>query len=267
MVISRLAGWLSIFFSAALLTVSARLSAAPPVAPSQPVPATNPAADASLIHRYSFTDAVKDSAGHVDGILKNAAKVSGGKLVLDNTGKTSADASLAYVEFPSSILPKSGSVSIVFWVTCSNIDSFARVIDFGDREGDQGRAFIYFTPRNPNDDARAAITATDTSAKTFIDTARLDDGKPHMAAIIIDDQAKKFHLFIDGKEPVSAADLGENRLAAVRPTHTWIGKSGFDQDGAFSGSLDELRIYNRAITLDEAAAMNKAGAGQLTISK
>jgi hypothetical protein len=220
---------------------------------------TKPAADPSLIHRYSFTDAANDSVGKVDGVLKNGAKVSGGKLVLDNAGKTSADASLAYLEFPAPIIPKSGSVSIVFWFMASNTDSFARVIDFGDREGDQGRRFIYFTPRNSNDDARVAITATDTSAKTFIDSPRLDDAKTHMVAIVIDDAAKKLRLFVDGKEPVAAAELGENVLSAVRPTHSWIGKSGFDQDGALSAALEELRVYSRAITPNEAAELAKAG--------
>jgi hypothetical protein len=228
-----------------------------------PAVAAKPAADPSLMHRYSFTDGARDSTGHIDGTLKNAAKVSGGKLVLDNAGKTSADPSLAYLDFSAAIIPKSGSVSIVFWFTGSSVDSFARIIDFGDREDVQGRAFIYFTPRASTDMSRAAITADTTGTKTFIDTAPIDDGKPHCVAIVINDGDKKLHLFIDGKEPVAAADLGANTLDKVRPTHSWIGKSGFDQDGALTGSLDELRIYNKALTLQDAAAIDKAGPDQL----
>jgi hypothetical protein len=255
----------SLFAVAALVSIAA-CSSTPPdskttgdTGMSKPMAAPKPPADPSLTHRYSFTDGVKDSAGHIDGILKNAAKVSGGKLVLENAGKTSADPALAYLDFPSSLLPKSGSVSIVFWFTGTSVDSFARIIDFGDREDVQGRAFIYFTPHASTDMSRAAITADTTGTKTFIDTTPIDDGKPHCVAIVINDGDKKLHLFIDGKEPAAAADLGANTLDKVRPTHTWVGKSGFDQDGALTGAIDELRIYNRALSMQDAAAIDKAG--------
>ncbi len=259
----------SIFAVAALATIAA-CSGTPSdsktsadAVTAKPTISPKPPADPTLTHRYSFTDGAKDSAGHVDGILKNAAKVSGGKLVLENPNKTSADPALAYLDFPSSLLPKTGSVSIVFWFTGTAVDSFARIIDFGDREDVQGRAFIYFTPHASTDMSRAAITADTTGTKTFIDATPIDDGKPHCVAIVIDDSAKKLHLYIDGKEPVAAADLGANTLDKVRPTHTWVGKSGFDQDGALTGSIDELRIYNKALTLQDAAAIDKAGPDQL----
>jgi hypothetical protein len=223
-----------------------------------------PACQAGLIHRYSFDQsAVKDSVGNVDGTLKGTAKILNGKLVLDNTGRTSDDANLSYVEFNSSVLPKSGSVSLVIWLTEKENPQYVRIIDFGDKSGSDGQAFIYLTSRHDSDQTKAAITATDTGSKTEIDGKRLDDGKPHMAVVVIDGTAGKLHLFIDGQEAAAAVDLGDNTLEKVNPTHCWIGRSGFDADPGLSASIDEFRVYDQALTADEVAAIFKAGAGAL----
>jgi hypothetical protein len=222
-------------------------------------------ARADLTHRYSFNDkdTVKDSVGKVDGKLIGAASIDGGKLVLKNDGKTSDDATTACVEFGQSVLPKTGSVSLVFWFTASEVGGYSRVLNFGDKEGGEGKAFIYFTPRTGDDQSRAAITATDAASKTAIDNDRLDDGKSHMVAIVIDGTAKKMHVFIDGKEPKPAEDLGDNTLDKVHPVNNWLGRSSYDADPGFTGSIDEFRVYDHALTAAEVSAAATAGPDQL----
>jgi hypothetical protein len=224
---------------------------------------------AGLIHRYSFNDGTaKDSVGKDDGKLKGTATVKDGSLVLANADKTSGDDGLSYLEFASSVLPDKGtSVSLVYWFTAKDVTGFARILDIGDKDGANGQAFIYYTPKNGDGQARAAITATDTASKTFIDNGPLDDGKPHVVAFVVDGAAKKLHVFVDGKEPVAAADLGDNTLDKVKATHNWIGRSGFDQDPGLSGSIDEFRVYDNVLTLDEAAAIAKAGPDALPEAK
>ena len=220
---------------------------------------------ADLIHRYSFNDkdAVKDSVGHVDGKLIGAATLDGQSVVLKNDGKTSDDDTTARVEFDQPILPKSGSASLVVWFKASQVDAYSRVLDFGDKEGPGGKAFIYFTPRNADDQSRAAITATDAAAKTAVNNDRLDDGKGHMVAIVIDGAARKLHVFIDGKEPTSAEDLGDNTLDKVHPVKNWLGRSEFDGDPGFTGSIDELRVYDQPLTAADIAAAATAGPDQV----
>ena len=218
------------------------------------------ATQAALTHRYSFTDgSLKDSAGNVAATLKGSAKIVDGKLILDNGAKGSDDPTLSYLEFTSAILPKTGSASLAVWFTVKETNPFARILNFGDKEGAEGRAFIYFTPRNSNDQARSAITATDAGSKTFIDSDPLDDGKPHCVVMVIDGTAKKLHTFVDGKEPMAAEDLGENTLDKVRQVNNWLGRSSYDQDGGLSGSIDEFRVYDHALSAAEVAAMVKAG--------
>jgi hypothetical protein len=221
-----------------------------------------PGVRAELTHRYSFTDtatAGKDSVGHVDVKLKGAATVTDGKLVLKNEDKTSDDPQLSYAEFDAPIVPKSGSVSLAVWFTGNDIGAYGRIFNFSDKQDTEGRAFVYFTPRNGDDQSRGAITATDAASKTSQDNDRLDDGKPHMVVLVIDGTAKKLHILIDGKEPKPAEDLGENTLDKVRPVNNWLGRSSFDHDPGLTGSIDELRVYDHALTADEVGAAFKAG--------
>ena len=55
-------------------------------------PCYRPRRAAELTHRYSFKDGkADDSVGKVNGKLEGGAKITDGKLVLDNTDKTSGD--------------------------------------------------------------------------------------------------------------------------------------------------------------------------------
>lgn len=218
------------------------------------------AAQAGLIHRYSFNDgAAKDSVGKVDGVLKGAAKVENGKLEIANGEKVSGDASLSYLEFPSAITPKSGSVSLAIWITAKQNAQFSRVLDIGDAEGSEGRAFIYLVPRHEEDQSRAAITASDTGGKTYVQGAPLDDDKPHLAVLVVDGTANKLHLYVDGKELHTPEDLADNKLESVKPVHSWIGRSGFDADPGLNASIDEFRVYDTALSAADIAEMIKAG--------
>jgi hypothetical protein len=214
---------------------------------------------ADLTHRYSFKDGVKDSVGKVDATLKGGAKLADGKLVLDNADKSSGDAGIGYVEFASPLLPKDGSASVVMWFTGKEVGQYSRLLDIGAQDAGSGSAFIYLSPRTADDGSRAAISATDTASKSAVNADRLDDAKLHMVALVVDGTGKKLHLFVDGKEVGTATDLGDNTLDKVKQDHSWVGRSAFDVDPALSGSISELRVYNEALTADQAAAIFKAG--------
>jgi hypothetical protein len=225
-------------------------------------------ADAGLTHRYSFNDsaAAKDSVGNIDGKPQGGATIAGGKLVLQNENKNSGDNGVQFVEFAQPILPAKGNASLVVWFTASNIGDFARILDVGDQQEGEGRAFIYFTPHDADGQSRGAITATDAGSKTAMDNDPLDDGKPHMVALVVDGNEKKLHVYIDGKEPKPAEDLGQNLLESVHQKHTWLGRSAFDSDPGLTGSIEELRVYDSPLSADDAAAAFKAGPHDLPAS-
>jgi hypothetical protein len=219
---------------------------------------------AGLIHRYSFKDNAKDSMGRVDGVLKGAgASLAGGQLVLKNDYAATGD-KISCLEFAGPVLPAGGtSASLAVWFTAKDIGDFARVLNFGASEGTEGVQFIYFTPRNADGAARVAITGSDVSSKTYLDFTALDDGKPHLAVIVIDGTAGKLRVHVDGKEAGAAETLGANTLDKVRPVENWLGRSSFSADPGLTGAIDELRVYDHALTPEEVAAIFAAGADAL----
>lgn len=217
-------------------------------------------ANAGLIHRYSFNDgSAKDSAGKVDGkLVGTGATVADGKLVLTN-GATADAAKQSYLEFAGPVIPKSGSATIVFWMQAKDTPHFSRVLDFGTIVGGEGNAFLYFSPRTAEDRSRAAISATDVGGRIPHDGVRLDDDKAHMVAVVINGQTKKMQVFIDGKESETAMDLGENTLEGVKAVHNYLGRSMFDIDPGYSGTIDEFRVYDHAMSAAEVTAAHSAG--------
>jgi hypothetical protein len=222
------------------------------------------AAEPELVHRYSFKDGkADDSVGKVNGKLMGDAKIADGKLVLDNTGKASNDEKLSYLSFRESILPKSGSATLEVWFQSKSDGQFARVFDFGRR----GQGYLFLTV-NDGDSGRVAITNNDWGEETKISTDdKVNDNKLHMAAAVIDAKEGKFHLYIDGHEIGTGESLGENTLDKIKGTDFWLGRSLFETDAGFTGSINELRVFNSALTGEQIAAHGKAGAATLQTPK
>lgn len=220
---------------------------------------------ANLIHRFSFAGGtVKDSIGQITGALKGEnARLAGGQLVLKNAAYGPVEA-MSYLEFSDSVLPKDGtSVSLLVWFTAKSVSPFARVYNLGSSEGSEGTHFIYFTPSTADGYARVAITGSDVSSKTFQDFSPLDDGSPHLVAVVIDGTAQTLRVFVDGQEVNRPEKLGGNTLDKVKPVENWLGRSSFAADPGLSASIDELRVYDEALTPEAIAAAHTAGSDSL----
>jgi hypothetical protein len=222
-------------------------------------------AHAELIHRYSFKENADDSVGKINGKLEGKATVAGGKLVLENSGKNSNDSALSYVSFSERILPKSGGATIEVWFTSDSNGNYARVFDFGRR----GQGYLFLTANDGgNDNARAAITNNDWGEETKISSdGTINDGRLHMAAVVIDGADKNLHFYIDGKANGGAEPLGDNTLEKIQGGNNWLGRSLYDDDAGFTGSISELRVFDTALKPAEIAAHFKAGKDEVEAAK
>ncbi len=225
---------------------------------------------AELTHRYSFKDDnANDTVGKIHGKLEGNAKVADGALVLDNTSKTSDDESLSYLSFEKRILPEKGSATIEVWFTSKTEGPYARVFDFGER----GQGYLFLTISDGgNDVARTALTNNDFGEESTVTTDNgkdrgVNDGKPHMVAVVVDAEGGNLRLFVDGKEIESARPLNENSLEKITGANHWLGRSLYDTDVGFTGSIDELRIFSSALTGDQITAHHKAGADKVEAPK
>ena len=72
----------------------------------------------------------------------------------------------------------------------------------------------------------------------------------HHLAVVIDSATMTMSLYLDGTVVATNTttmlpkDLGKT-------TQNWLGRSQWTADGYYGGMLDEVRIYNRALTAGE----------------
>jgi hypothetical protein len=204
----------------------------------------------ALTHLYTFNDgSANDSAGTAHGTLVNDAMVSDGRLVLLNSGVTSGQATaINYAQLPADLLPSSGSFTIEAWFASNDAANWARVFDIGDQTGTNGNSYVFFTPRSSSGDSRGAIHPA-ASAERFATSTATNNASEHLAALVVDASADQLRLYIDGSLKGTAALNGAN-AASVNDTLAYLGRSLFNADPGFTGSINEFRIYDDVRTAD-----------------
>jgi hypothetical protein len=215
--------------------------------------ATN-VSNADIIHRYSFNGNTSDSVGGEDAVLNGTATVDSTKLVLD--GSMGAYASLPITDSISNLT----NMTIEGWAQWDDPGSqWERIFDFG--SGTLENAFL--TPRAGAQGFpfRYAMTVgggggeQDTSAFSHFPT-----GVNTHFAVTVDKDFGVTALYVNGKvksiefdDPVTFFDF------SLPINNIYLGKSQYDADAYFMGSIDEFRIYNNALSADDVYASYLAG--------
>jgi alpha-L-arabinofuranosidase len=219
----------------------------------------------TLVHRYSFSETsgtnVADSVGGAawNGTLPNGGTWLGGQLALaTNTTKSLSQ----YVALPAGIVSNYSAVTIEAWATFPNqLPGSCFFFGFGNLSGNTGYNYIFCQPKN----GRIAITSGNYSGEQNTSPQPSGDWS----------YSTNLHVTAVFNPPLGYLALYTNGvLAAVNSTvttpmssvtnlYSWIGRSLYSGDAYFNFSLDELRIYNGALTANDIAATDALGAGQV----
>jgi Concanavalin A-like lectin/glucanases superfamily/Rhamnogalacturonan I lyases beta-sheet domain len=213
----------------------------------------------SLTHLYTFNDgSANDWIGSAHGALTNGAAIVDGQLTLANSGVTSGQsASVQHVRLPAGVLPPSGDVTIEAWFTTSDAASWARVFDFGEQLIGSGNSYFFFTAQSGQGDSRAALRPAGDTERVASGSI-LSDGMQHMVAVVVDTADGVLRLHIDGNEASSTALAGAD-AESVNDVLGYLGRSLFNVDAGFTGSINELRIYDESRSATEIAAAAAEG--------
>jgi|GEM_PF-5040054 len=198
------------------------------------------AVDSGLEGHFAFDgDATNQSAGStVDGLRNGNADFTmdptrGQVLQLNGNGD--------YVEVASDFGNPS-DVTLAAWIN-PNFSGMEEIISLGDnvafRVQDNGdlRGFYY----------------TSAGLESLFSGVNVPTGWSHVA-MTFDDAANSVRLYLNGVEIDSAVDT--NSLVYTRGTTTLIGRHGFaETDKDFDGLIDDARIYSRALSAEEIAAI------------
>ncbi|MCA9240927.1 MAG: hypothetical protein KDA37_12040, partial [Planctomycetales bacterium] len=212
----------------------------------------------SLTHLYTFNDGTADdSVGVAHGTLLNGASVVQGGLALYNTGVTSGQSSqVQHAQLPAGLLPD-GDATVMVWYVAPEAAGWSRVFDIGSQSGGSGTTYLFLTPENGGG-TRTTLRGTGVGDRN-LSTSATDDGLMHMAAVVVDSTAGMLRLYLDGAA-AGATPLNGAGTSLVDDSIAYLGRSLYDADPGFTGWIDEVRIYDEAVSASQIQLLATAGA-------
>lgn len=216
-----------------------------------------------LVHRYSFSG---EGTEALDTQGEASAEVVG--TVLDGSGAVTLVAAdvAQYIDVPPGLVSALANASLEAWFIWDGGPQWVRLIDFGSTiegipgEPGTGDSFITMTPNGATGPSYpyVAFNPPGTDAEVSCSgTGALTTGVLHHVAITLDTQSDALTLYIDGM--LACAKALPLELAAIDDVNCWLGRSQFAADVGFSGSIDEFRIYDVALTASQVAFSYQAG--------
>lgn len=167
-----------------------------------------------------------------------------------STGRSNSalDLSGGYAILPSSIVSTLNDFTISTWVNLASLDTWARIFDFGDDASN----YMFLTPLANTGRPRFAIRTPSNGEEIVDSSTTIPIGVwTHVAVTLSGNTAR---IYIDGIERGSNTGMTLSPSSLCDTIANFIGKSQFP-DPALSGSIDDFRIYARALDAGEIASL------------
>jgi hypothetical protein len=209
----------------------------------------------AIAHRYSFDHGAWDSIGMAHGTLMGNAVVTNSLLEL--TGMSGG-----YVNLPGGLVSGSSALTIESWATFGTNGNWARLVDFGNINGDLGQDFIFYSPHTSLSGQRLGLS-TDSGTVNFDLPGTLDNQTVHVVCIV--DPTNQYLAIYTNAVLQSAATNLLPPLTGVSNAWSFIGRSLFNADAWLNASIDELRLYDGRLTPQEISANDQFGPQALAL--
>lgn len=203
-------------------------------------------ADKALIAHYDFEDNTNDAtANTLDAVTAGSTSYSS---LMKKSGKKSLylKGSDSYLTLPPSVGNLS-EMTIAMWVNINNTNSWQRIFDFGNGT-DQ---CFFLTPSNGNE---MRLVLKNGGEEQILSTTKATTGWHYIAVTLAPNAVT---LYVDGKATTSTSIT--LRPSDFHPKRNYIGRSQFIADPFFVGYIDNLRIYNYALSADEVETIRNGG--------
>ena len=217
-------------------------------------PAVDGSSDAAsslqpILH-YKFDetsgDVVKDSSGNA----RTGTVIGTHTWVPGRIGNAlSFDGTSAFVVLPIGVVSTLTEVTIATWVQFDENRVWQRIVDFGNNT----TVYVFLTPTSDKQKVQLAITTNSNPGQQLLNgTSVLPFATWKHIAVVLDGQTAT--LYVDGSlESTSAITM---RLVDLGITaNNWLGRSQYAQDKYFKGQMDDFRVYDRALTAEQIAAI------------
>lgn len=193
---------------------------------------------------YDSTDNMMDGALCGKAVYVDDGKV-GEKALRLNTG------SCQYVQLPYEVA-SSEELTIAMWVRWRGSSAWQRVFDFGTDENH----YMFLTPNNSYTNVmRFAIKNGGTEQTLDCKTRLTSQQWKHLTVTI---GKGRTAIYVDGEEAASTTGITITP-ADIRPVLNYLGRSQFTADPYLMADLDDVRIYNYALTADDVKTLMDGG--------
>ena len=217
-------------------------------------------ASADMVHRYSFNDApgsltATDSIGGLSwsATLNGTAALDGSQLVLDGSLGT-------FAQLPAGIITNANAVTIESWVTFgTQAGDWARLFNFGNMD-DSGTVISDFrlVPRAPGNYVDVFFATPGGSA--YANHPQGLDNQTNVHVVVVLDPATRFlGAYTNGVRITGAPSAILPNLSKFTNQLSYLGKSFYAPDPYLTGSIDEFRVWNEALSRAAIEASFEAG--------
>ncbi|MGC3961172.1 MAG: RICIN domain-containing protein [Verrucomicrobiota bacterium] len=204
-----------------------------------PAVSATPTLIPALVARYGFDGNTNDSSGNANYPIITAGTPT---FVAGKYGSAvDFDGSSQYTMLPANMLASVTNFTFACWVNWDGGNAWQRIFDFGN----DTTQYMFLTPSSGNGTLRFAVTTNGGGAEQILETSPLPVGQWRHVAVTRNGNIAR--LYTNGVVAVSRTNLVTITPASFNPALNYLGKSQWP-DPLFNGRLDELFIYNYALS-------------------
>lgn len=210
---------------------------------ASPLASATPLGGDTLVARYAFEADLLDSGEHANHLLPNnvapayaPGRIGAQAFDFDGTGR--------HLDLAPGLL-NHDRLTFAAWVYWNGGDAWQRIFDFGNGTDH----YLFLTPRASGAGLRFAIK--NGGAEQQLNAPALPSGRwSHIAVVLGEADAR---LYVNGAAVAASATINI-KPSDLNPALNYLGKSQWP-DPLFTGRLDDVRLYNHALTATQVAAL------------
>jgi hypothetical protein len=224
-----------------------------------------------LVLRYAFEETsgiiLNDTSGAADGPRNGmlATAGSGGRATFTSSKMIGAGAlelvgqgnsAGGYVAAPSLAALAPQAITLAVWINlASGADNNQRVFDFGVGTN----KYFFLTANDSMNRLRCAITSSGRGGEQVLIASPVPTQSwHHVAVTLAAGSPYTGTLYVDGTAAATNNAMTLHATDLGTTTGNYLGRSQFSADPYFNGVLDDFRVYRRALSAAEIAALFKA---------
>jgi hypothetical protein len=168
-------------------------------------------------------------------------------------------AGVGYVIVPTAVFANTTDMTIALWVNVTTSQNWQRLLDVGvdaklSQNTQTGTKYLNLVPKNEGTNMLFSITTDGYGGEQTLTGANPPTGVwTHVAVVLAAGTGSK--LYVNGAQSNANTSLTLRAASLGSIDYAFLGKSQFGVDPAFDGSIDEFRVYNRALTDAEVQAL------------